>query len=156
MNQPTRNHNVLKTVALIAMALAFPAAIATQLRGDDEKGKAAEKPSQLAKDLVGAWGLAGTPDKPEDAPKPGGPIKFFTGKYWCVTHADPETGKVQHHHGGTYTLDGDAYAETIEYAAESTASLIKQTMKFKIKVEGDTYTQIGVGNDFNEVWKRLK
>jgi hypothetical protein len=25
---------------------------------------------------------------------------------------------------------------------------------FKIKVEGDTYTQIGVGNPYNEVWKR--
>jgi hypothetical protein len=155
MNQPARNHWVLKSF-FIVLSLAIPAVVVTQLRGEDEKKPADEKPSKLAKDLIGAWGLAGTPDNPEDAPKKGGPIKFFTGKYWCVTHPDAETGKVIHHHGGTYTLDGDEYAETIQYAGESTASLINQTMKFKIKVEGDTYTQIGVGNDYNEVWKRLK
>jgi hypothetical protein len=140
---------------LFAAALAFPMLSAFRLRAaDDPKPEATQ--AQLAKDLVGAWILAGTPDKPEDPPKTGGRIKFFTGKNWCITQADPETGKVIYHHGGTYTLDGDGLAETVEYANENTATLIKETLKFKIKVEGDTYTQIGQGNNFNEVWKRLK
>jgi hypothetical protein len=58
------------------------------------------------------------------------------------------------HHGGTYTIDGDEMAETIEYANDNTAYLIGRTHKFKIKVEGDTYTQIGQNNEFTEVWKR--
>lgn len=61
-----------------------------------------------------------------------------------------------YHHGGTYTLTGAQYAETVEYANESTKDLIKQTFKFTIKVEGDTLTQIGIGNPWTEVWKRVK
>lgn len=61
------------------------------------------------------------------------------------------------HHGGTYTLDGDTYEETVEYSTENNAAqLIKQKFKFTVKVEGDTLTQVGVGNPFNEVWKRVK
>jgi hypothetical protein len=58
--------------------------------------------------------------------------------------------------GAAAGLNGDEYVETIEYANESTKELIKQTFKFTIKVEGDTLTQTGVGNSFNEVWKRVK
>ena len=46
--------------------------------------------------------------------------------------------------------------ETVEYANESTKELIKQTFKFTIKIEGDTLTQTGIGNPYNEVWKRVK
>jgi hypothetical protein len=69
---------------------------------------------------------------------------------------DPRTGVVVFHHGGTYKLDGDEYAETVEYAATNTANLIKQTYKFKIKVEGDTYTQTGINGQWSQVWKRAK
>ena len=86
-------------------------------------------------------------------PANGGRYKFFTGKHWTVTHADPESGKVNFHHGGTYTLDGDTYEETILYSIKDNAGLIKQVFKFKVKVEGDTYTQIGVGNPYSEVSK---
>jgi hypothetical protein len=107
---------------------------------------------------IGTWVLVGTPDKVGDPPKSGGRLKFRTGKHWAITQADPKTGKVIFHHGGTYTLDGDTYTETVEYANESTAGLLKKTFKFKVKVEGDTYTQIGIGEDnpFHEVWKRAK
>lgn len=145
-----------KVAVLVALGLAIPAAVA-QLRADEgKKPEAVAKPSQLAKDLVGTWVLAGTPDKPEDPPEKGGRLKFFTGKHWCITQADSVSGQVIFHHGGTYTLDGDETAETIEYANENTAPLIGKTHKFKIKVEGDTYTQVGQDNEFTERWKRLK
>ena len=114
------------------------------------------QPSQLKGDLIGAWVLAGTPDKPADPPKSGGRIKFFTGQNWCITQAEPETGKVTFHHGGTYTLAGDELRTTIEYAIERSADSIKQTRRFKIKVDQDTYTQIGIDNPYNEVWRRIK
>ncbi|OWK45007.1 hypothetical protein FRUB_01338 [Fimbriiglobus ruber] len=135
----------------------LPTGIALSLRADDKPAAGAKAPPDLAKNLIGTWVLVGTPDKVGEVPKAGGRLKFFTGKHWIITQAAPDTGKVIFHHGGTYTLDGDIYAGTIEYANESTAELIKKTHKFKIKVEGDTYTQIAVdGNPFSEVWKRVK
>jgi ketosteroid isomerase-like protein len=131
-----------------AAAVVLPAGIMFSLRADEHLSGGPKEPTKLAKDLIGTWVLMGTPDKV------GARLKFFTGKHWVVTQAEPETGKVVLHHGGTYTLDGDNYAETIEYANESTADLIKKTYKFKIKVEGNTYTQIGDGNPYSEVWKR--
>lgn len=148
MNRAVRFRLPFLAAALVAAALATSAA--AWPRADDEK------PSGLARDLVGTWVLAGTPDKPEDPPAKGGRLKFFTGKNWCITQADPQTGQVVFHHGGTYTLDGDKMAETIVYANENTATYIGKTHRFTIKVEGDTYTQIGQDNEFNEVWKRSK
>ena len=144
MNHPLMRCAAGLTAVILASALAPP------VGADDPAPKKAE-PTRLAKELVGAWVLDGTPDQ-------AGRLKFFTGRHWAITQADPKTGKVIFHHGGTYTLDGDTYTETIEYANESTADLIGKTFKFKVKVDGDTYTQTAVGDDnpFTEVWKRAK
>ena len=123
---------------------------------DDGQAKAGTQTSQLARNLVGTWILAGTPEKFDDPPAAKGPLKFFTGKHWTFTQADTATGKVVYHHGGTYTLDGENYAETIQYANESTATMIGQTFKFKLKLNGDTLVQEGVGNPYTQVWKRAK
>jgi hypothetical protein len=152
MDRSERRLRIPRAVVVV-LALAAPLAIAAGTWADDEKPKA--KDSQLAKDLVGTWAFAGTPDDENQPPAPGTRLKFFTGKHWTVTASD-EAGKVVYHHGGTYTLDGDEYAETIKYATENASDLVGKTNKFKIKVEGDKYTQIGVGNPYNEVWKRAK
>ena len=155
MNSPAISLRNVRTVLLFgAVALALPTGIVFSLRAADQPSGASKEPSKLAKDFIGTWILVGTPDKVGEVPKSGGRLKFITGKHWVVTESEPGTGKVLFHHGGTYTLDGDNYAETVEYANEGTADLIKQTFKFKIKVDGNTYTQIGVGNPFSEVWKR--
>ena len=158
MHQPTTKRGFRIAVVFGVLALVLAAGIVFSLRADDRPSGGPKEPTKLAKDLLGTWVLVGMPDTVGEAPKSGARLKFFTGKHWVVTQAEPETGKVVFHHGGTYTLDGDNYAETIEYANESTADLIKKTHKFKIKVEGNTYTQIGVGDDnpFSEVWKRAK
>ncbi|HEY7331266.1 MAG TPA: hypothetical protein VH592_26770 [Gemmataceae bacterium] len=145
-------------ILLVSAFLLLPGGM-LHLGADDNLPKKAAELTKLAKDLIGTWAYAGTPDEAADPPKSGGRLKFFTGKNWCITQSDPDSGKVIFHHGGTYTLDGDMYAETIEYANENTAELIKKTFKFKIKVEGDTYTQTGIGDDNpfkGEVWKRVK
>jgi hypothetical protein len=137
------------------LALAATIALVARLRADDEKTKPDANPTQLAKDLIGTWVLVGTPEKEGEPPATGGRLKFFTGKHWIITEAD-EAGKVVFHHGGTYTINGEEYTETIKYANESTAELIGKTFKYKIKVEGDKYTQLGVDNPYSEVWKRAK
>jgi hypothetical protein len=156
MHEPTTNRLSRKAVIFGALTLALSTGFVVCLRADDHTSGGTKQPAKLAKDLIGAWVLVGTPDNVGEAPKSGARLKFFTGKHWVVTQPEPETGKVVFHHGGIYTLDGDNYAETIEYATDNSAELIKKTYKFKIKVEGDTYTQIGVDNPFSEVWKRAK
>jgi len=145
--------NILRVAAITLLALTLPTA--TYVRAQDKPATAQEQ-SPLTKSLPGTWILVGEPGKVGEAPAAGGRLKFFTGRHWTITQADPKTGVTIYHHGGTYTLNGDEYAETIEYANENTKELIKQTLKFTIKVEGDTFTQIGIGNSFNEVWKRVK
>ena len=153
-----RTHCGLRLPAVGALAFVLLTGIMFPLRADDKSAAGTTEPTKLAKDLIGTWVLVGKPGNVGEVPKSGGRLKFCTGRNWAITQADPQTGKVVFHHGGTYTLDGDTYTETIEYANESTADHIKKTFKFKIKVEGDTYTQIGVGDDnpFSEVWKPAK
>jgi hypothetical protein len=148
-----------KTIVLAAIAIAASIITLAQLKAQEEVVKAEERtvkaeaePSKLAQDLIGTWEIVGRPDGQEiDANS----LKFFTGKHWIVALYDDD-GNVQYSHGGTYTLDGDQYAETIKYAGGQTAALIGQTFKFKITAEGDKYTQIGVGNNYDEVWRRAK
>jgi hypothetical protein len=149
--------NVLKTIlgfsAVALLTLNLPTAT---LLNAQESTPAAHEAAPLAQNLIGTWVLAGTPDKIEEAPAKGGRFLFLTGKHWCITQADPETGVTVFHHGGTYTLNGNQYAETVEYANDNTKDLLKQTNKFTLKLDGDTLTKTGIGNPWNEVWKRLK
>ncbi|MGD0261857.1 MAG: hypothetical protein ABSD29_18975 [Verrucomicrobiota bacterium] len=112
--------------------------------------------SHLAKDLIGTWILVGKPGEFGQAPAAGGRLKFWTGTHWCITQADPKNGVVIFHHGGTYTLKGDNYLETVEFANPSTKDRIGKTGKYTLKIEGETLTQIGIGNPWREVWKRAK
>src|SRR5579859_5476494 len=72
-------------------------------------------PQQLGKDLIGTWKLEGKPGEAGQAPEAGARLKFFTGRHWCITQADPKTGATIFHHGGTYVVKGTEYSETIEY-----------------------------------------
>jgi hypothetical protein len=148
------NRRLFTAAALFTLAVLFVAAKHSRLLADDKP--AAEGSSKLARDLIGTWLFAGTPDNIVEPAADSRHYKSFTGKHWSVTQAEPATGEVVSHHGGTYTLDGDKYEETVLYATQSNAPQIKQKFKFKIKVEGDTLTQIGDGNQYNEVWKRAK
>lgn len=111
--------------------------------------------SDIANKLIGAWVLVGTPGKVGPVPKKGGRIKFYTGKYYCITQCDPKNGVVIFHHGGTYTLDGNVCTETVQYANPTTMSFIGKTNgHFNIKIEADTMTLIGIDNPWKEVWKK--
>jgi hypothetical protein len=152
------DNSTKRRVIRVVAVLLVSAVVLTVGGAVDQPPKKDAEQNKLAKDLIGTWVLVGTPDKVGDPPESGGRFKFRTGKHWCITEADPETGKVVFHHGGTYTLDSDTYTETVEYANDNTAGLIKKSLKFKVKVEEDTNTQTGIGDDnpFNEVWKRVK
>lgn len=110
--------------------------------------------SQLSKDLIGTWVLVGSPGNVGPIPSSGRGFKFITASHWLVTQADEKTGVVVIHHGGTYTLKGNRYTETVQYADPSSVNFIGREFNFTIKVEGDTLTSTGTDNSWNEVWKR--
>ena len=72
-----------------------------------------------------------------------------------MTRADPETGVVIEHFGRTYTLNGNEYVETQEYGDETWEKDNGKSFRFTVKVDGNTMTQIGIGNPWTEVWKRV-
>jgi hypothetical protein len=137
-------------------AIGAYASIGDRTHADDQKAVAAGEKSDLAKNLIGTWTLAETQGPAGSPSGIGTRLKFFTGTHWMITQPDPKTGEVVFHHGGRYSLDGDTMAGTIDFANQNTAELIGKTHKFKIKVDGDTYTQVGEGNPFTETWKRVK
>lgn len=112
--------------------------------------------SQLDKDLLGTWVLVGAPGHVGAPPAAGGRFKSFTDTQWSMSQIDPQDGVVEFHHGGSYTLKGDEYVETITFANKSTRDKIGKTHKFRLKIVGDTLSQIGIDNPWQEVWKRVK
>ena len=105
---------------------------------------------------MGTWAHAGTPGRVNPVPTLGARLKFRTGRHWTLTHADPATGVVTSHFGGTYTLNGDEYVETQDYGDERWSKDNGKSYRFKVTVEGDTMTQFGLDNPYTEVWKRVK
>jgi hypothetical protein len=122
--------------------------------------RAAERPSAAAEPvalaLEGIWVHVGTPARVHPVPESGGRLKFRINGHWTYTHADPATGEVKEHFGGIYRVQGDEYAETIDYSADPDDPELRSTLKFKVKIEGDVMTQTGVGNPYTEVWKRVR
>ncbi|PQO43429.1 hypothetical protein C5Y97_00510 [Blastopirellula marina] len=149
--------NRLSILALTAtcVLLAWGVTVAEEAAKETPEQPAAEAPVDLRSQMLGAWALVGPPDSTEK-PQPGARMKFWGLDKWVITQSDPKTGEIIYHHGGSYTLDGDNYVETFEFANENTKFLIGKKLKFKIKIDGDSYIQIGDGNDFNERWIRLK
>lgn len=145
--------NILRVAAITLLAFTVPTTIRLHAQ---EKPAAAPETSELARNLLGTWQLVGKPDDAGKPPTIGGRLLFYTGRHWNLTHADSKTGVTLFHHGGTYTLNGNEYVETVEYANESTASLLKKSFKFTVKIAGDTLTKTGIGNPWTEVWQRLR
>ena len=153
MNKSTISRQLQRTAVFACLALAFP--IACRKANPEDKSAAAPVPSQLANEMIGTWVHVGRPGQVMEAPDTGGRLKFRTGAHWTLTHADA-TGLVTEHFGGTYTLNDDEYVETQDYGDATWMKDNGKSFKFKVKVEGDTMTQIGIGNPYTEVWKRAK
>lgn len=123
------------------------------LRAADTNAAAKEP---LAQALEGVWGLVGEAGNVRASPQPGGPLKFRQNGHWTYTRADPGTGVDKQHFGGTYRVRGNDYIETIDYSTDADDPELKKSLRFTVKVAGDTMTQTGVGNPYNEVWKRVR
>jgi hypothetical protein len=134
----------MKRTLFLAAALIF-AAIAIVAAAIPERK--AEVP--LAERMRGVWAM-----QPGDVPKDGRGLKFIMDNRWCVAGSDTITGKVSGAIGGRYSLEGDTYTETVEYSANP--DIVGKKLTFKLKVEGDSFTQTGIDNPYTTTLKRPK
>lgn len=104
--------------------------------------------------LLGSWVLekATTPGKPSGI---GTRMKTFSDGRWEIVQRDPKTHEIIFNHGGSYRVEGDILIQKVEFAGPKTKNMIGRVSRFKLTVDKDTYTQIALDNQFNEVWKRV-
>lgn len=144
---------IAHSVLLCALGMSLVSAEPSRLHAEEQPAKS--NGEALAQQIEGTWVYAGKPGEP-DGPTVGLRLKTMRHGLYKVSQFDPNTRAEIYHHGGTYTLSGDQYAEHVTYSSEDRPELVKQTFRFTIKIDGDTLTQIGVGNPWTEVWKRVK
>ena len=114
MKTATRAIPITRALLLGLLSLTLPTGC--RKASSDDKPMAAAMASQLAQDLMGTWVHVGRPGQVGEPPAAGGRLKFRTGRHWTLTHAGPGTGLVTEHFGGTYTVQGNEYVETQDYA----------------------------------------
>ena len=106
-------------------------------------------------DISGTWVFVGHPGQ-VGAPMAVSPVyKLRTDHTWSITEANPLTGVSIFHHGGTYQVKDNYYLETVDYANDSSSNLINHTYTFNCTSKDGLFTQKGMGNPWNEVWKRV-
>ena len=108
--------------------------------------------SELRKRMLGTWQLVSFADGTVSQSNVG-ELKFIGDRHWSVSRVNPRTGKLEYHMGGTYTLDGDEYTETIGFG---TSGPIGETYTYKLTVQDDKFIQIGVKSPWSLVFKRAK
>lgn len=154
MSNSSITNQLARSLAAGLLAFAAPATSTVAHAADNPASATVQ---ETADDLTGAWIMVGTPGHVGKVPSAGGRIKLFTGKYWCITQAEPKSGVVLFHHGGTYTINGNSLHANLDFANSSTMNMIGKTNgNFTLKIEGDTLTSLGMDNPWQEVWKRLQ
>jgi hypothetical protein len=116
--------------------------------------------SELRRQMVGVWEMAavkswGATDITY-IPKGNRRYKIFTATNWSLVQYDSESNSVLLA-GGPYTLHSNLYTETIEIANDGMAKYRGARPRFKIRVEGDKYFQIGYNNKppIEVLWQRV-
>jgi hypothetical protein len=91
-----------------------------------------------------------SPDRPH--------IKMITDSRFLWVTVDAGTKKILESAGGTYTLDGENYIESIDYGYNMDNYLGSKS-NFKIKVEDGMFYLTGVLSDgykVEEIWQKIK
>ena len=139
----------LTTATVLLMSL-------TTLMGQPKSSKADHSP-------LGTWQLVSTKYGNEtnftDYPAERRRIKMITDTHFTWMDYAVDTKKVGSSAGGTYTLEGNAYTETIEFVGDGMEPFAGQKQVFTIKVDGDKLFQSGHlsnGLKIEENWRRAK
>src|SRR5262249_50418858 len=121
------------------------------------------KPLSVQQPHFGTWQLVsfkyGDTNKWSNAPQGHKRIKLIAESHFTWIQYDVASGKVESTAGGHYTLNGEAYTETIEYAGEGMTEYLGKKQSFTIRVQGDKLHQSGKLSDglkIEEEWERVK
>ena len=146
-----RTHYVLLVPLAILSVCLLISAGSSAPANDESNASSAEG----VKKLIGAWQLKSTknPGSPSGL---GTRLKLFTGTHWTIIQPDPNSGKIVFQHGGHYLFDGIVLSETIDFAGESTSSLIGKTFNHDLRFKDDILEQIDPDGEYNETWERAK
>lgn len=121
---------------------------------------AQQKPSETGGELFGTWKLVST--KYGDAkeftkyPETSMRLKLINKTHFTWLEVDDKK-KVLASAGGRYSLVGNVYTETIDFAGEGMDAYVGKPQKFTIKIEGDKLFQSGELSDglkIEENWAR--
>jgi hypothetical protein len=111
----------------------------------------------------GTWRLAsfkyGEATQWSDAPQDQKRLKLITDTHFTWVAYEQSGGKLVSMAGGPYTLAGEAYTETIDYAGEGMTDYLGKKQSFTINIEGDELRQSGQlsdGTKIEEKWQRVK
>jgi hypothetical protein len=111
---------------------------------------------------VGTWKLISTKyGDAKDFTMYSGPslrLKIINPTHFTWLEVD-ESKHVRSTAGGRYTLSGNTYTETIDFAGEGMDAYLGKPQKFTIKVDGDKLLQSGALSDglkIEENWERVK
>lgn len=103
--------------------------------------------------LVGKWQLC---DESGNLVKNGNArVKIITTESFTVTEINQDIKALSIYFIGSYELKDGVYAETITFANSQLQSFIGQTNKFGIELKGELMYLKGMGNPYNEVWRRI-
>src|SRR5437763_13969715 len=138
-----------RQLAVAVVCLAASCLGAGTLRGEDAAKPAAAKiakSADLRTALVGTWKMTSMKINGEknDLPDEAVTYKHVTPGGFTWLSYEKESGKIFRAAGGTYTLQGDAYTETIEYGVGNDFDSIKHASHpFTCRIEGDTWYHTG-------------
>jgi RNA polymerase sigma factor (sigma-70 family) len=130
----------------------MPSEVAQEKVGDVDKNPS---PEQVRRALLGSWGSS----VPAGAPKSFRCIKHITPTHWTHVAYDRESKVVLSACGGTWTLKGDQYEETNEFATDNMEHVRGKTFAWNYKIDGDKWSLKGgpdLENHVDEVWVRAK
>ncbi len=157
MTRTLRVASAVLVVGMIALGAGvfvrgMPSEVVQEKVGDVDKSPT---PEQVRRELLGSWDAT----VPAGAPKTFRCVKHITPTNWTWVAYDRESKVVLSACGGTWTLKGDKYEETNQFATDDMEHVRGKTFAFNYKIDGDRWSLNG-GPDLeirvDEVWVRVK
>ncbi len=85
-------------------------------------------------------------------------LKLITPTHYTWVHYDPTTGKADAAGGGTFTVSGGTYTETVLYGFGFGADVLtEKQIRFSCSLQGNVWTHKGtiLGGALEETWERV-
>ncbi|SHG56145.1 protein of unknown function [Salegentibacter echinorum] len=110
-------------------------------------------------DLIGTWQMCNAAGEVEEnlyGNKNQIRYKIISSDKFTLIDLNSKHKQVLNSFVGSYTIDKDVYTEHILYTNSNFNTLLGDTFSYKYKIEDDLLTIEGIGNPYNEIWKKVE